>query len=575
MAENESGEGGALPVASAAGGGVGAAGARAIALPANPYVEGLGRLSIPRQLGVILGLAASVALAVWLVLWSREPDMRPLYGSLERLDAPAVVDVLEANDIRYRIDAPSGALLVESAKIHEARLKLAEAGMPGEGAVGFELLDQEQALGTSQFMETARYRRSLEGELARTIASITSVKGARVHLAIPERSVFVRDQRKPSASVLLEVVSGRVVEEGQVRAIGNLVASSVPELQLSAVTIVDQKGKLLSNFTEDAQAREADRQLDYTARLEQQLVQRVHRILDPIVGTGRYKAEVTADVDFTAVEQADEIYNPDLPAIRSEQRLDEERVPGDAGAGIPGALSNQPPLAGESPEVAAAGEAAAGSVAPAPRNVRTQSTRNYELDRTLSYTRHQVGRLRRLSVAVVLDDQLGVDPETGERQQAPWDAETLARITTLVRDAVGYDAGRGDSVNVVNATFFVGPVDESAIPEPPFWERNWFVPLLKQLLGILIALLVVVVVLRPVLRSLSSNVKQLRALEERHRSQREAEAAAKAGLADEELLKLPGPGREYERRLAAVNRIVENDAERVAQVVRRWVREGD
>ncbi|MFM7784386.1 MAG: flagellar basal-body MS-ring/collar protein FliF, partial [Gammaproteobacteria bacterium] len=363
-------------------------GAAALDTPIDPYLDGLGRLSIARQAGLIVGLAATVALAVWLVLWTREADMRPLYGSMENLDAPAVVGILESNQIAYRIDEANGMLLVEEARYNDARLKLAEAGLSGEGAVGFELLDRDQGLGSSQFMEGARFRRGLEGELARTISSITSVRNARVHLAIPERSVFVRDQRKPSASVLLDVVAGRSVEENQVRAIGNLVASSVPDLELSAVTIVDQRGRLLSNFAQDGEAVLASKQLEYTRKMEQQLVERVHRILEPVVGAGRYKAEVTADVDFTAVEQADEIYNPDLPAIRSEQRSEEQRLAGEAGGGIPGALSNQPPVNGSAPETVtppAGGPASAAGAAVGPNatqqagNLRTQSTRNYEL----------------------------------------------------------------------------------------------------------------------------------------------------------------------------------------------------
>lgn len=571
MAENEKGAGAQLPAVT--GGGL------APPAPVNPYVAGIAGLSIPRQVGVIVGMAASVALAVWLVLWSQGADMRPLYGSMENLDAAAVVGVLEAKGIRYRIDEGSGALLVESAKYHDARLALAEAGMPGERAVGFEMLEKEQGIGTSQFMETARYRHSLEGELARTISSITSVRAARVHLAIPERSAFVRDQRRPSASVLLDVQPGRAVQDDQVRAIGNLVASSVPDLELAAVTIVDQKGKLLSDFTEDAQAAAADKQLEYTGKLEDQLVQRVHRILDPIIGNGRYKAEVTADVDFTAVEQTDEIYNPDLPAIRSEQRLDEERVAGEAGAGVPGALSNQPPLTGRAPEVVPPPAPAAESAAAAqePRSVRKQSTRNYELDRSLSYTRHQVGRIHRLTVAVVLDDRVKVNAESGARENLPWDDASLARITTLVRDAVGYDPARGDSVNVVNASFFDLPPEETVIEEEPFWKQEWFFPALRQVLAAVAVLVLLLAVVRPVLRSLSSNVKQMSAVEERQRQERlRVEAVAQqSAAAQAEALMLPSPAREYQQRLSAVQAMVEDDAERVAQVVRRWVRDSE
>ncbi|MBP6382165.1 MAG: flagellar M-ring protein FliF [Pseudomonadales bacterium] len=572
MADTEQDAARQLPaVAGGSGGGAG------YVAPLNPYVAGIAGLSIPRQVGVIVGLAASVALAVWLVLWTQGAELRPLYGSLENLDSAAVVGVLETNGIAYRIDENSGALLVESSRFHDARLALAGAGMPNERAVGFEMLDKEQGIGTSQFMEAARYRHSLEGELARTIASISSVRAARVHLAIPERSAFVRDQRRPSASVLLEVQPGRAVQEGQVRAIGNLVASSVPELDLANVTIVDQKGKLLSNFVDDADAAAANKQLEYTAKLEEQLVQRVHRILDPIVGGGRYKAEVTADVDFTAVEQTDEIYNPDLPAIRSEQRLDEQRVLGDAGAGIPGALSNQPPVPGAAPEVVTAVPAGEPAAPAAPRSVRTQSTKNYEVDRSLSHTRHQVGKVRRLTVAVVLDDRMRVNAESGEREDLPWDDAALERVTTLVRDAVGYDPARGDSVNVVNAAFFDLPATDAQLESVPFWQQDWFFPVVRQGLAALLVLAVLLAVVRPVLRSLSSNVKQLRALEDRHREERlRLEAAQqRSGESQAEALLLAAPGREYQSRLSAVQSMVESDAERVAQVVRKWVRDSE
>lgn len=543
----------------------------------TPYVAGIATLSIPRQVAVIVGLAATVALAVWLVLWSQGSDLRPLYGSMENLDPASVTATLDARGIKYRIDANSGALLVDSARLHEARLALAQAGVASPQAVGMEMLDRDQGLGTSQFIETARYRRALENELARTIANINSVRAARVHLALPERSVFVRDQRKPAASVLLEVRPGRMIEKSQVRAIGNLVASSVPGLELAAVTIVDQQGKLLSDFTEDAEAAAANRQLDYTSRLEDQLVQRVQRILDPIVGNGHYKAEVTADVDFTAVERADEIYNPDLPALRSEQRLDEQRIGGETGAGIPGALSNQPPASGVAPEVVAGTAPGDADGATAARNVRTQATRNYELDRSLSYTRHQVGKIRRLTVAVVLDNHGRLDAE-GKRESVPWDDAALVRISTLVRDAVGYDAARGDSVNVVNAAFFDFQQVESEIDAEPFWRQDWFLPLVRQVLVVIALIVLLILVIAPVLRSLSSNSAQIRVLEERQRAERlRLEAAAQGGVTGEAAagLMLPGPARDYQRRLSAVQALVEGDPERVAQVVRRWVRDRD
>jgi len=576
MADANSQSSGNMPALSGAGGGAAVATMPQQIVPDSlqPLVDGMGRLPVSRQLGVLFGLAASIALGMWLVIWAQEPDMRPMYTSLERLDSSTIISTLEANQIAYRIDHASGALLVDSSKIHQARLKLAEAGMPSEAAAGFELLDQEQPLGTSQFMETTRYRRSLEGELVRTISSINGVRGARVHLAIPERSVFLRDQRKPTASVLLDVVPGRTLGDGEIRAIGNLVSASVPDMALEQVTVVDQRGRLLSNFAHDPEAEAANKQLEYTAKLESQLVERVHRILDPIVGTGRYKAEVTADVDFTAIEQADEIYNPDLPAIRSEQRVDEQRNAGDLAAGIPGALSNQPPADAAAPEVATAG--AATETASNSGSVRSQSTRNYELDRTLSYTRHQVGRVRRLSVAVVLDDKLSFNTDSGERSTQTWERGELERLTTLVRDAVGFSASRGDSVNVINAAFIDFPIDDEVVPELEFWEHPWFFPVLRQAGAILLVLTLVFAVLRPALRSLSSNARQLKAIEERIAMEKQlAEKARQEAAAVDDQLLLPNHKSEFDKRVTAVNALVETDAEKVAQVVRKWVRESE
>ncbi|RZV56993.1 MAG: flagellar M-ring protein FliF, partial [Pseudomonadales bacterium] len=297
-------------------------------------------LEFGRQLGLMLGLAASVAIGVGVALWLvTEKDYKPLYSSLERIDGSGVVEVLDANAIGYRIDSRSGALLVDAGKIHQARMALASAGMPLDQNAGFELLDKEQPLGTSQFMESARYRRGLEGELARTISSIAAVRAARVHLAIPKTTVFLRDARESSASIFIEVFRGIPLEQEQVRAIANLVASSVPSLSLRNVTVVDQRGNLLSNFAQqDERYADAARQLDYNRKIENDLLQRVNGLLEPILGAEKFRAEIAVDLDFTRIEQTAEIYNPDLPAIRSEQTTTEQTLAaGDGGGeGVPG-----------------------------------------------------------------------------------------------------------------------------------------------------------------------------------------------------------------------------------------------
>ncbi|MGH8465200.1 MAG: flagellar basal-body MS-ring/collar protein FliF, partial [Pseudomonas sp.] len=492
------------------------------------FLENISQMPMLRQVGLLVGLAASVAIGFAVVLWSQQPDYRPLYGSLAGMDTKQVMDTLAAADIPYNVEPNSGALLVKADDLSRARLKLAAAGVaPGDGNVGFEILDKDQGLGTSQFMEATRYRRGLEGELARTISSLNNVKGARVHLAIPKSSVFVRDERRPSASVLVELYPGRALEAGQVMAIVNLVATSVPELDKSQVTVVDQKGSLLSDQIGNTELTMAGKQFDYSRRMEGMLTQRVHNILQPVLGNDRYKAEVSADVDFSAVESTSEQFNPDQPALRSEQSVNEQRSSSMGPQGVPGALSNQPPGPASAPQTTGGAQPATAAIqpgqplldangqqimdpatgqpmlAPYPADKRSQSTKNFELDRSISHTRQQQGRLSRLSVAVVVDDQVKVDPATGDTTRAPWGAEDLARFTRLVQDAVGFDASRGDSVSVINVPFAADRGE--VITEIPFYSQPWFWDIIKQVMGVLFILVLVFGVLRPVLNNITGN----------------------------------------------------------------------
>jgi flagellar M-ring protein FliF len=544
------------------------------------FAEGFSNLSLLRQAGLMVGLAASVAIGFAVVLWSQGEDYRPLYGSLNNLDAANVVQVLDQNLIKYKLDINTGAVLVAADDIHMARLKLAELGIPGKDNTGFELLDQEQPLGTSQFMENTRYHRGLEGELARTITSITSIRKARVHLAIPKRSVFVRDVRKPTASVFVEVFAGRTVEPAQVRAITNLVASSISELNKEDVTVVDQHGNLLSTGDENDELLLAGKQHTYTQSVEESLIKRVNSILLPVVGNGNFRAEVSADIDFTAVEQAAETFNPDLPAVRSEQTMNEERVGGDIAGGIPGALTNQPP--GTTTQVPEQLDPVTGQpIQPEPpRNSREQATRNYELDRTISYTRHQMGTVKRLTVAVVVDDKIVKDAE-GNETRVPWTENELERLSILVRDAVGFSAVRGDSVNVLNSPF-MGTDDsllfDAAAEEVPWWE-TWILPNVKYLSGVLIVLLLVFGLLLPVFRSLTRSGQQLTEQEEaRQLAALEAAGLGYDGMSDETVtltggsaLMLPGPEQGYEQQLNAIKGLIADDPGRVAQVVKKWI----
>lgn len=546
------------------------------------FLEGLSNLNLLRQIGLMVTLAASVAIGFAIVMWMQGDDYRPLYGRMDNLDASNVVDVLEQNRIKFKVDTNSGAILVAADDVHMARLKLAEFGLPSSPVQGFELMDKEQPLGTSQFVESTRYQRSIEGELARTITSINSIRSTRVHLAIPKKTVFVRDTANPTASVFVEVFAGRSVDAAQVKAIMNLVASSVPGMKMADVTLVDQHGNLLSTGEESTDLLMAAKQHQYSKEVETSIIRRINGILEPVVGGGKFRAEVSADVDFTAVEQAAETFNPDLPAIRSEQTLNETRRAGDLAAGIPGALTNQPPGTAEAPEQIdpATGQPVA---APAPTNNREQATRNYELDRTVSYTKHQQGTLKRLTVAVVVDDKIVRNAE-GVETAVPWTEAELERLSILVRDAVGFSAVRGDSVNVLNSPFANRVIDPMAGMESVPWWQEWVIPNIKYIASVLVILLIVFGLLRPMFKSLAKQGGAI-AEEEEARQLAALEAAGAAGLdgmSDETVtltgghaLMLPGPEQGYEEQINAIKGLIADDPGRVAQVVKKWINRDD
>ncbi|KAA0876613.1 flagellar basal-body MS-ring/collar protein FliF [Nitrincola tapanii] len=541
-------------------------------------MAGFNSLGILRQLGLMVGLAASVAIGVAVVLWSQKPDYRVLYSNLSFADANEVIEQLRANSIPFRFDADGRAILVPESHVHTARLRLASEGFTADKTVGFELMDREQGLGTSQFMETTRYRRGLEGELARTISNMVAVRSARVHLAIPRDTVFIRDQRKPRASVFLELHAGRQLERDQVAAIASLVASSIPELDLQDVTLVDQRGRLLNMRDADTDVVLAARQLEYTRQIEDTLVNRVNSILQPVVGLGNFRAEVSADIDFTQVEQASEIYNPDQPALRSEQTLEERRAASDAAVGVPGALSNQPPGPNSVPEVMADG-ASGGAGTAAAGSGRNQATRNFELDRSISYTRQQTGGVKRLTVAVAVDDLMSVNPETGERTRTPWSEADLERLRLLVQNAVGYSALRGDRVDIINTAFV--PPEVFEFDEPGFWQQDWFWGLIKQLLAGLFVLLLVLGVLRPIMKNIAAAGGSRIAGGTSAAGDVAAELQSlDAGVIADDKVTFGGSGsamfagganESFDYQLNAIRSLVAEDPARVAQAVKQWV----
>lgn len=578
----------------------------------NPLIAGFNNLAFLRQLGLMIGLAASVAIGFGVVLWSKESNYRPLYLDLSTVDAVAASDILQQNNIPFKFDSNEKMLLVAADKIHEARLKMAAAGYAPAQQSDQSLMNKDSSFGTSQFVESVRYQHSIELELGRTIASIQGVRSARVHLAIPKRSVFVGDQRKPSASVLIDLHQGKQLNKPQVSAIVHLVASSIPELSDKSVTVVDQRGDLLSDNDGHDGIAEAGKQYEYVRKLEQSYIERIRNILAPILGDDRFNVEVSAEVDFSTFEQASEQFNPDTPAIRSEKVMDEERGSADVG-GVPGALSNQPPADASVPEIANGG--GTGAVASNTSNKRKQATRNFEIDRTVSHARKQFGSLNRLSVAVVVDvpdpvvapveeakaaDAKPTNKKSNAKKTASKKEQTtpennatklnnvsraltpteLEQLTQLVKNAIGYDAARGDMVTLIPQRFVrEAVVNDLPVEEIPFWEQAWFADVIKQILAVIAVLAVIFGVLRPILKNISTSGKK----ELEFNNMLNAEANGQMGgreyggvtLSSGPDALLPGPNDRYEQQISAVRSMVSDDPRRVAQVIKRWVSSSD
>lgn len=461
----------------------------------STLLNNLTSLTVAKQISLVIALAATVALVVGILLWSQSKPYTLLFGSVDAKDLTEIVQTLEQQGVEYQIDHSSGGILVPSDLVHSLRLKLAAAGYPKEAASGYQLLDVEQGFGISQFKETTQYHRALEGELSKSVASLNSVKSARVMLGLPKRSVFVRKVQKPSASVVVKLYPGRALNEEQVSAIIHMVSSSVPNMEATSVTVVDQKGNLLTNHSANTGMNMSMKQLDYTRTVEETLSQRIVTLLSPIVGgQNKVRAQVTAELDFTQQEQTRENYEADPEAVRSEQALKEINR-NEGPTGIPGALTNQPPRAGLAPE-----EGYAAERDPNLKSSSEKKTINYELDKTISHIKNAVGNIHRLSVAVVLDDKTSLD-EMGLLVRTPLTEDELLRFRRLVSDTVALDETRGDTLSIVNASFMVAPVEE--MEEAPVWQESWFWDLIKQVLAGLAVLIIIFGVIRPLLKDLS------------------------------------------------------------------------
>ncbi|CAG0938408.1 Flagellar M-ring protein [Gammaproteobacteria bacterium] len=540
----------------------------------------LNRIPGLRQLLLLAGLATAIAAGVTAAFYVREPSYTMLFSNVSQQEAGEIMNALNATDIPHKVDPKSGAILVAGDRVPEARLKLAGQGLPRGASVGLEMMQEQGGFGTSQFMENARYNHALETELARTISTLRPVQAARVHLALPESSVFLRKRRDPSASVLVNLYPGRQLDKSQVAAIVHLVASSIPGMAADKVTVVDQQGKLL-NAPGDASALGiSTQQFEYTERIENSYTERIVSLLGPMLGPDRIRATVTADMDFTEREETRENYDPENTALRSEQIAEERsRDGGLANGGIPGALSNTPPppvvatnaanppapgqAAATAPGAAAgaAGAAAQSSQATTtPTNESLHRTRNFEVDRTLSRTRSPVGSIRRLSVAVLVDHKRNTAEDGTVTTQAPSQQE-IDDITRLVKEAVGFDEKRGDTVSVSSVSFYEKPAEAEA-EGPGLLDSPGLFDTLRSVLAGLLVLALAFAVIRPIMRGLGAGAAGAGA---------PAGTALPAGAGGAGHIAQPRAALSFDDKVSVARQLADKNPERVAQIVRGWM----
>jgi flagellar M-ring protein FliF len=546
-----------------------------------PVVFGIPQTPAVRTILLSVGAAITIAIMVGVWLWSQAPDYRVLFSNFNDKDGGAIVASLQQLNIPYKYSDGGGAILVPANQVHDARLKLASQGLPKGGNVGFELMEN-QKLGISQFLEQVNFQRALEGELARSIQAVSAVQTARVHLAIPKASVFVREQQKPTASVLLNLYPGRMLDQQQVSAIIHLVASSIPELPAKNVTIIDQNGNLLSDTSKQTVNNNLDpSQLKYVQEFQLSIVKKIESIISPIVGPQNVRAEATADIDFSRSEQAAETYRPNAPpeagTIRSQQTSESYGKPANA-SGIPGALSNQPPVPATAPITAAADQNAQTAAAANTGLTQKESTLNFEVDKTIRYTQQAMGGLKRLSVAVVVNYKTETDKSGKTVTRALTEIEKN-QITDLVREAMGYNKERGDTLNVVNSPF--ATPEKIKAEDIPLWKQPDVIQTAKEvgkyLVGALLLLYLFFGYLKPTINKLTGNdPKSL----QREKEQEEQEAAARAEEEEAAIVNLNNQtldahGKQqlssYEINMDMAKQLAASDPKIVANVIKTWV----
>jgi flagellar M-ring protein FliF len=541
-----------------------------------PYsFAGLSQLPASQIIMLLAGVAMSVAMIVGVWMWSKNVEYSVLFSNISERDGGQIIASLSQMNVPYKFSEGGGAILVPATQVHDARLKLASQGLPKGGLVGFEVMET-QKLGASQFQEQVNYQRALEGELARSIQSLQAVQGARVHLAIPKSSAFLREEERPTASVVLNLYPGRVLEANQIAGIVHLVSSSVSKLAPANISVIDQNGNLVSQPRDPSREAGLDpSQLKYLHELEASYIRRIEAILDPVAGPGNVRAQVAAEVDFSQTEQMAETYKPNPSqetAIRSMQTAESgSATPG--ATGVPGALTNQPPVPATAPITTPAtpGAAAGANASAQAANSSRNATTNFELDKTVKHTKGSAGNIKRLSVAVVVNNKKGPADKDGKAKAIPFTPAELTQVNALVREAMGYNKDRGDTLNVANVSFTVG--EKEIVPDLPIWKNPELMGMLRESLKYILITLAAFLMWSKILKPLYERIMyDLAALKEEREQPPPAEGEEGPVVQKKQLNRKQ---RAFDAKLESARDLAQSDPRVVADVIKSWAGAND
>jgi len=559
-----------------AGGGIDQSGGDGQQEQKSGYLSTLNGVDVLRQVTLVIALAICLAIAIFIIIWARQPDMRPL-GKMQTEELIQTLDFLDAQQIEYQLDG--NVVSVDESEYQNIKLLMTREGLEQGPASGSDIIMQDMGFGVSQRLERERLKHGREQQLARTIEELNNITRAKVLLAIPKENVFARREKKPSATVVLTLKRGRSLDREEVDSVVDMIASAVQGLEPARVTVTDQNGRLLNSGSQSSLAARSRKEYDLERKREQEYLEKIDSILIPVVGLANYTAQVDLSMDFSSIEETQKRYNPDLPAVRSETTFEENNIGGLA-VGIPGALTNQPPLNSNIPEVT--GQGGAGS-ATSPTRSHKEATRNYELDTTISHKRQQSGVIRRISVSVAVDYIPKVG-ENGETTMTPRSVEALSNIRRLLQGGVGFDMQRGDALEVVTVPF-VREATDLAI-EVPLWEQDWFMKIARLVLGALVIIVLIMAVVKPMLKRLIYPDDTLEEYDDDALSSgvdigdntldmlNKDFDSASVGFSSDGTLQLPDLHGD-EDLLKAIRALVANEPELSSQVVKAWLTEDE